>query len=146
MAYKKREKNTDGSWKATEETSSASNNDPVASVVEQFQRPSEYDQIEDYSQIQWEQIFDTAQKADPLSGGIDSTQKKFAESEFARDVNSYPAPEQLAKYLMEHNQPVPRFLLPVTHPMHIPPHLVAAAELLKMNLADTAPAATRLAA
>jgi len=134
-AYKKRERNADGTWKTAEQTAAQQKDasDPVGPFAEQLSGPSEYDAVEDYTNIKWEAIFDTAQKADPLQGGVTSAQKKFSVHD---TVNSYPSPPELAKYLMEHNQPVPRFLLPVTHPMHIPPHLVAAAELLKQNFVE----------
>jgi len=41
----------------------------------------------------------------------------------------YPSPKDYAMKLLDRNQKVPRFLLPPTHPQHIPPHVVACSML-----------------
>eukprot|EP00629_Pelagomonadales_sp_RCC1024_P015128 CAMPEP_0119284774 /NCGR_PEP_ID=MMETSP1329-20130426/30933_1 /TAXON_ID=114041 /ORGANISM="Genus nov. species nov., Strain RCC1024" /LENGTH=357 /DNA_ID=CAMNT_0007285467 /DNA_START=30 /DNA_END=1103 /DNA_ORIENTATION=- len=36
-----------------------------------------------------------------------------------------PSPQDLVRALIEKGEPVPRYLLPPSHPLHIPPHIVA---------------------
>lgn len=37
----------------------------------------------------------------------------------------FPSPDQIVSFLVEQNKRVPRYLLPPSHPKHIPPHVVA---------------------
>jgi len=38
--------------------------------------------------------------------------------------SNLPMPATIVRHLVDHGQPVPRYLLPPCHPQHIPPHIV----------------------
>jgi len=53
-----------------------------------------------------------------------SVQSIFKSWGHTDEAGSLPTVQDIASYLVANNQPVPRYLLPKSHPEHIPPHLI----------------------
>eukprot|EP00808_Paulinella_micropora_P007141 g19799.t1 len=71
----------------------------------------------DYRSIDWNSIFEQAQKSGVQAGKYDS---------IISQLNGFPNAEALSKLFLEQGKSLPRFMLPESHPMHIPPYLALA--------------------
>eukprot|EP00457_Paulinella_chromatophora_P010095 gb/GEZN01010184.1/.p1 GENE.gb/GEZN01010184.1/~~gb/GEZN01010184.1/.p1 ORF type:complete len:353 (-),score=42.65 gb/GEZN01010184.1/:102-1160(-) len=80
----------------------------------------------DYRELNWQKIFEQAQKANLQSGKLDP--------ELVSQLRHFPSTEALSKMFLDQGKPLPRFLLPEMHPMHISPHLAVAQMLFQPNL------------
>eukprot|EP00457_Paulinella_chromatophora_P010201 gb/GEZN01010295.1/.p1 GENE.gb/GEZN01010295.1/~~gb/GEZN01010295.1/.p1 ORF type:complete len:346 (-),score=51.03 gb/GEZN01010295.1/:161-1198(-) len=76
---------------------------------------------DDYSEIHWESVFATAQANKDKPAPI-----------LKSNMAGFPSAEELCRQMLARGEQIPRFLLPATHPLHIPPHLVCAQMLNKL--------------
>eukprot|EP00808_Paulinella_micropora_P024214 g60815.t1 len=78
----------------------------------------------DYRSIDWNSIFEQAQKSGVQASKYDGV---------ISQLNGFPNAEVLSKLFLEQGESLPRFMLPESHPMHIPPYL-ALAQMMRPNI------------